>query len=203
MKNKIIGAIALALTLIISQAAMAVGPGKHEVEVGDDGLHKQPWFSVTFKDIREDIEDAAAEGKRLVIIVEQRGCIYCKRLHEYVLADPEVGDYIKANFKMVQYNMFGDEEVTDLDGEVLSEKKMLRRWGMIFTPTIAFLPEKAPESGTLAQAAVSIVPGAFGKWPTMNMFRWVRAKGYNGEENFQKFNARMMAELKAAGRLNN
>ena len=31
-----------------------------------------------------------------------------------VLADPEVRDYIKEHFMVVQYNMFGDEEVTDL-----------------------------------------------------------------------------------------
>lgn len=199
----LIGIVGLSIALVVSQVAYAAGPGKHVVELGEDGLHKQPWFSVTFKDIREDIEAAAEEGKRLAIIVEQRGCIYCKRLHETVLSDPEVANYIKANFKMVQYNMFGDEQVTDLDGEVLSEKKMLRKWGMIFTPTIVFLPEKAPKSGTVAQATVSTMPGAFGKWTTLNMFRWVRAKGYNGEEHFQKFHARIIAEMRADGRLSN
>ncbi len=201
--KKLLGMVVIGFALVATQVAYAAGPGRHEVELGEDGLHKQPWFSVTFKDVREDIEAAAEEGKRLAIIVEQRGCIYCKRLHETVLSDPEVADYIKANFKMVQYNMFGDEEVTDLDGEVLSEKKMLRKWGMVFTPTIAFLPEKAPEGGTVAQAAVSTMPGAFGKWTTLNMFRWVRQKGYNGEEHFQKFHARIIAELRAAGRLSN
>jgi len=172
-------------------------------EIGEDGLHKQPWFSVTFKDVREDIEAAADEGKRLAIIIEQRGCIYCKKLHEEVFSDSEVSDYIKANFKMVQYNMFGDEEVTDLDGETLPEKKAIRKWGLVFTPTIVFLPEKAPEGGTLAQASVSTMPGAFGKWTTLNMFKWVKAKGYEGDEHFQKFHARIINELREQGRLSN
>ncbi len=172
-------------------------------EVGEDGLHKQPWFSVTFKDIREDIEAAADEGKRLAIIIEQRGCIYCKKLHETVFSDKEVTDYIKANFKVVQYNMFGDEEVTDLDGEALPEKKAIRKWGLVFTPTIVFLPEKAPEGGTLAQASVSTMPGAFGKWTTLNMFKWVREKGYDGDEHFQKYHARIINELREQGRLSN
>ena len=172
-------------------------------EIGEDGLHKQPWFSVTFKDVREDIETAAEEGKRLAIIIEQRGCIYCKRLHEKVFSDSEVSDYIKANFKVVQYNMFGDEEVTDLDGEALSEKKAVGKWGMVFTPTIAFLPETAPESGTVAQAAVSVMPGSFGKWTTLNMFRWVKEKGYEGDEHFQKYHARIISELREQGRLSN
>lgn len=172
-------------------------------EVGEDGLHKQPWFSVTFKDVREDIQAAAEDGKRLAIIIEQRGCIYCRKLHETVFSDKEVTDYIKANFKVVQYNMFGDEEVTDLDGEALSEKKAIRKWGLVFTPTIVFLPEKAPEGGTLAQASVSTMPGAFGKWTTLNMFKWVKEKGYQGDEHFQKYHARIINELREQGRLSN
>ena len=44
------------------------------VEMGDDGLHKAPWMRDTFKDLREDLDEANAEGRRLVMIVEQRGC---------------------------------------------------------------------------------------------------------------------------------
>jgi thioredoxin-related protein len=169
--------------------------------IGEDGLHKQEWFALTFKDVAEDIEAAAEEGKRLVIIFEQRGCIYCRKMHEELLTDPEIADYIKANFKVVQYNMFGDEEVTDLDGEVLTEKTAARKWGYVFTPTIVFLPEEAPEGMTAAQAAVSTMPGAFGKWTFLNMFRWVREKGYEGDEHFQKYHARIINEMRDAGRL--
>ena len=169
--------------------------------MGDDGLHKEDWFSITFRDIAEDIAAAKEEGKRLAIVFEQRGCIYCRAMHEKLLADPEVADYIKANFKVVQYNMFGDEEVTDLDGEVLTEKTAARKWGYVFTPTIVFLPEEAPEGATVAQAAVATMPGAFGKWTFLNMFRWVREKGYETDEHFQKYHARIIEQLRAAGRL--
>ncbi len=196
MLNKLAGILAAGLILLSFTIV-------HAAEIGEDGLHKQSWFSVTFKDVREDIEAASEEGKRLAIIVEQRGCIYCRRLHEKVLSDPEVAEFIKANFKIVQYNMFGDEEVTDLDGETLTEKTAIRKWGMVFTPTIAFLPQEVPESGTLAQAAVSIMPGAFGKWTTLNMFRWVQEKGYEGNEHFQKYHARIINELRNSGKLSN
>jgi thioredoxin-related protein len=94
--------------------------------LGDDGLHKEDWFAITFRDVKEDIATAAAEGKRLVLIFEQRGCIYCKKVHEEVLSDPKVRDYINANFKVVQYNIYGDEEVTDIDGAKLTEKTAAR-----------------------------------------------------------------------------
>ncbi|MCT8988915.1 thioredoxin family protein [Chelativorans sp. SCAU2101] len=184
---------ALAFNAVLALPALSV-------EIGDDGLHKQDWFSITFRDIAEDIEEAAAEGKRLAIVYEQRGCIYCRKLHEELLADPEVRDFIKAHFKVVQYNMFGDEEVTDLDGEVLTEKTAARKWGYVFTPTIVFLPEELPEGKSVAEAAVATMPGAFGKWVFLHMFEWVAQKGYENGEHFQKYHARRLAELRAAGR---
>jgi len=51
-------------------------------EIGDDGLHKAPWMRDTFKDLREDLDEANSEGKRLMVMIEQRGCIYCKKMHE-------------------------------------------------------------------------------------------------------------------------
>ncbi|MGB7285884.1 MAG: thioredoxin family protein [Salaquimonas sp.] len=169
--------------------------------IGEDGLHKQDWFSLTFKDVAEDIASANEEGKRLVLIFEQRGCIYCAKMHEEILSDPEVSDYLKANFKIVQINMFGDEEVIDLDGEVITEKTAARKWGFVFTPTMVFLPEEVPEGKTVSEAAVATMPGAFGKWTFLNMFKWVKEKGYEGDEHFQKYHARIINELRAEGRL--
>lgn len=180
---------------------LLLGGVSHAATVGDDGLHKQSWFTVTFRDLAEDIETAAEEGKRLAIIFEQRGCIYCRQMHEKLLSDPEVADYIKTNFMVVQYNMFGDEEVIDLDGEALTEKTAARKWGYVFTPTIVFLPESAPDGKTAREAAVATMPGAFGKWTFLNMFRWVNEKGYESDEHFQKYHARIINGLRENGRL--
>jgi len=187
---------------IIALAALAAfSAHAWSSEIGEDGLHKEDWFALTFRDVADDIAAAKEEGKRLVMIFEQRGCIYCAKMHETLLSDPEVSDFIKANFKVVQYNMFGDEEVTDLDGEVLTEKTAARKWGYVFTPTLVFLPEEVPEGKTAAEAAVATMPGAFGKWTFLNMFKWVTEKGYEGDEHFQKYHARIINELRAEGRL--
>lgn len=186
--------------LSLAVLALVLMPALAE-EVGDDGLHKEEWFSMTFRDVSEDIAAAQAEGKRLAIIFEQRGCIYCREMHEKILSDPEVRNYIKANYMVVQYNMFGDEEVTDTDGEVLTEKSAARKWGYIFTPTIVFLPEELDEKVPVSKAAVATMPGAFGKLTFLNMFRWVREKGYEGGEHFQVYHARIVNELRASGKL--
>ncbi len=160
--------------------------------VGDDGLHKAPWMRDTFKDLREDLEEANAEGKRLAIIIEQRGCIYCKKMHEEVFPDADIDAYIRANYFVVQINMYGDVEVTDFDGETLAEKDIVKKWGALFTPLMMYFPEEVPEGVAAPQAAVAQVPGAFGKWTTLNMLTWVNEKGYEKEEPFQKYHARML-----------
>lgn len=185
---------AFAIVLIAVLAALT--PAK-AVELGEDGLHKQPWFSLTFKDMAEDLETAKEEGKRLVIFFEQRGCIYCTKMHKEVFSDPEVADYIKKHYMVVQMNLFGDEEVTDFDGTALPEKEMAKRWNVLYTPTILFMPDEVPESGTVRDAAVSQIPGAFSKFTTLDMFQWVVEKGYEGEEHFQKYHARKFNARKA------
>jgi len=177
---------ALLMTLFASPAAVA--------EVGADGLHKQPWFTVSFKDVAEDMADAKAEGKRLAIIFEQRGCIYCAKMHEEVLSNEGVSDYIKDNFVVVQYNLYGDEEVIDLNGDTLTEKEAAVRWGVVFTPTVMFLDDEAADDATMKDTVVQTMPGAFGKGTVLDMFTWVRNKGYEGDEQFQRYHARMIQE---------
>ncbi|MEX0369894.1 MAG: thioredoxin family protein [Tateyamaria sp.] len=171
--------IAIVLALPVSAA-----------ELGDDGLHKTTWMRDTFKDLSEDLEEAAAEGKRLLVMVEQRGCIYCTKMHEEVFVVPEIEAFIQENFFVVQINMFGDVEVTDFDGTTLPEKEMVKRWGVLFTPSIYFFPEEVGDDVMATQAAVANMPGAFGRWTTFNMLNWVVENGYEGDEPFQKYHAR-------------
>jgi len=188
-----------AAVLAIFTLAATTAPA---LEFGESGLHKQPWHRVTFKDMKEDLEAANAEGKRMAVIFEQYGCGYCRVMNEEVFPDPEISSVIEENYFFVQMNLFGDEEVTDFDGTTLPEKEMAKRWGVVFTPTIMFMPEVAPESGTAAQAAVSIMPGAFGKGTTLDMLRWIVVRGYESDEHFQKYHARELAKRQAAGTSN-
>ena len=170
------------------------------VTVGDDGLHVQPWIRDTFKDLQEDLDEANAEGKRLAIFFEQRGCIYCTKMHESVYPDPELSDYIDENFFVIQLNLHGDLEVVDFDGDTLTEKQIARKWGILFTPSVIFLPEEVEEGKTAIQSAVAMMPGAFGRGTTLDMFTWVNEKLYelDSDEDFQRYHARRINERRAA-----
>ncbi len=185
MKHLLAGAIALIMALPLGAA-----------ELGDDGLHKTPWMRDTFKDLREDLEEANAEGKRLVLFFEQRGCIYCTKMHKEVFPREDVSSYIEDNYFVVQLNLHGDIEVTDFDGETLPEKDMARKWGILFTPTIMFIDEEVADGKSATQAAVATMPGAFGAGTTLDMFTWVNEKRYalDGDEDFQRYHARRIQE---------
>jgi len=186
MKKLMNALIAVALLALPAAAA----------ELGDDGLHKTDWMRDTFKDLRDDLAEANAEDKRLMLIVEQRGCIYCTKMHEEVFPEPEVADYIRENFFVVQLNLYGATEVIDFDGEARGESAMARKWGLLFTPTMVFLPEEVGEGMTAPQAAVATMPGAFGKGTVLDMLTWVNEKRYeldNGED-FQRYHARRIQE---------
>ena len=186
--------------LFILLTAVFLGNMAAAATVGDDGLHIQPWIRDTFKDLQEDLDEANAEGKRLAIFFEQRGCIYCTKMHETVYPDPELSDYIDENFFVIQLNLHGDLEVVDFDGDTLTEKQIARKWGILFTPSVIFLPEEVEEGKAAIQSAVAMMPGAFSRGTTLDMFTWVNEKRYalDSDEDFQRYHARRINERRAA-----
>ena len=117
-----------------------------------------------------------------------------------VYSRENVSNYIDENFFVVQLNLHGDLEVTDFDGETLSEKAMARKWGILFTPTVLYLPQEVEEGLTATQASVSFMPGAWSAGTTIDMLTWVNEERYlldNGED-FQRYHARRINERRAA-----
>ena len=50
-------------------------PAFAEAILTDDGLYRQPWFLESFLELADDLEAAAASGKRFAVMWELRGCI--------------------------------------------------------------------------------------------------------------------------------
>lgn len=175
--------------------------GSIQVEVGDDGLHKQPWFLESFLDLREDLVEAQASGKRFAVIWEQKGCPYCEQVHTKNFTIESANRYVRENFVMVQLNLWGDREVTDFDGEVLPEKELARKWGVVFTPTIHFFVEahelQADKAG-IKQLA-SVMPGYFRPFHFVSMFEYVRERRYE-KQHFQKYIAEKVQTYRKQGK---
>lgn len=164
------------------------------VTIGDDGLHKPDWLMETFLNLPEDLMEASSQQRRMLIIVEQRGCVYCSKMHEEVFTVPEINTLVRENYFVIQLNMFGDLPVVDFDGSELPEKEIVRKWGILFTPTMIFLPPTMESGTTASQAAVATIPGAIDKHTTVNILNWVYNKLYLTDEPFQKYHARILEE---------
>ena len=182
----------LILTLIAAVFAVAV----NAAEMGDDGLHKADWMRDTFKDLQEDAAEAAAEGKRLLLIVEQRGCAYCQRMHEKTFPDPRIQAHLNKTYFPVQINLHGSTGIVDTDGKEISERDAARRWGVLFTPTMIYLPADIDTSKSVIEQAVATMPGAFSAGTTYDLMTWVAEERYldQSEEDFQRYHARMIRE---------
>jgi thioredoxin-related protein len=185
----------LALICLVISAPFAAAA---EVEENAFGLYHQDWFLESFLDLKEDFQGAVDQGKRFVILWEQRGCPYCKDLHAINFAQDDIRQYAKDNFVVVQMNIWGDREVTDFDGEVLTEKALAAKNAVAFTPTMQFLPQSLEALSVKKGAAMDVarLPGYFRPFHFKAMLRYVNEKMYETDKTFQAY----IVELAQSGK---
>src|SRR5215469_6830112 len=154
----------------------------------EDGRYTQPWFLTSFLVLKDDLADSAAQNKRLALLWDQVGCPYCKEMQRVNLADPAVNAFIRERFNILQLDLNGAREVTDFDGEVMAEKDLARKNGVIGTPTIQFLPPAVADIDGKSGRAVEIarVPGYMQPGLFEAMFAFVYDRAYE-RETFRKY----------------
>jgi len=119
--------------------ALAFGPSAASAQVASPHAIEIPkWFSESFLDLRDDVRDAAKEGRRLMLYFGQDGCPYCKALMKVNFGDPGIAATTRKNFIAVALNIWGDREVTWLDGRTMPEKDLARFLKVQYTPTLLF-----------------------------------------------------------------
>ena len=189
-----VGAVALASLSI-------VGAGQaRAATIGADGLMTEPWFVNSFLILKEDLEEAAAAGKRLAVIFSLEGCPYCREMHEVNFARSDITEFVKTNFNVLQLNIIGARMVTDFDGEAMEERALGRKWLVNFTPTLVFFPNDpaavAGKSGRAAEA--TRIQGYLSPFYFYHFFEWVRSGTYK-EEGFQRYANARLDEMRAKG----
>lgn len=188
---RLVASLLAALWLSTTSTARAEGL------INDDGLHTQAWFAQSLLDLRDDLAEAKAAGKRFVVIWEQKGCPYCRDLHTINFADAKLADWIRQRFHILQLNLRGDREVTDFDGTPMPEKDLARKYRITFTPTIQFFPEDVKEGAGKSGMDIEVarMPGYFRPFHFISMFEYVWDKRYAGSQTFQDY----IVEKSAAG----
>ena len=178
-----------------------VRAGDLKPTLGDDGIYHYDWYHQSFFEFKDDIDEALSQERVLMVKFDQKGCIYCEKVALEILSEPAVNRYVRENFLVVQMDIFGSRDVTDLDGTTLPENDMAARWGVVFTPSIYFIAEPTNEQ-RLIDAVAAVMPGAFMKGTFLGMLQWVKTGAYKTEPRFQKYYndnfKRLRSEIKAA-----
>lgn len=156
------------------------------------GAHEQPaWFKQSFLDMREDVGEARAQGKRVMLYFYQDGCPYCAKLLRDNFAQSTLSDATRRYFDVIAINMWGDREVTDFEGRKTTEKRFAKMLKVMFTPTVLLLDG----DGKVALR----INGYFPPHRFLAAIRYV-GEGLDAKETFREYLARTSPEP-ASGQL--
>jgi len=122
--------LALIIVLIILPAGFA------EASVRDPYKH---FFSETFGDFQEELDNAREQGKLGVLIFfEMDDCPFCHRMKQMVLNQSKVQTYFKQHFLNFSVDTKGDLEVVDFAGDSYTQKDFaLKKNRVRATPVFA------------------------------------------------------------------
>ncbi|WP_026154725.1 thioredoxin family protein [Thiolinea disciformis] len=134
--------LAMSLMLVVGMSFAAQPTKQLESGMVNPGYQEKPtWFKESFLDLREDIAEAKAANKRVMLYFYQDGCPYCTKLLRDNFGQTSIAEFTQQHFDVIALNMWGDKEVTDLAGKKLSEKEFAKQLKVQFTPTLLFLDE--------------------------------------------------------------
>lgn len=140
------------LASLLAGAANADAEDVYEFDdfpLGDPIGHPD-WFKHSFLDLQEDLAEATASGKKgIIVYFGQRRCAYCKMLLEVNFGFSDITAYTRHNFDIIAIDIWGVDEVTDVNGEVLTEREYALREDTNFTPSLIFYDAEGREAHRL------------------------------------------------------
>ncbi|MFV1997594.1 MAG: thioredoxin family protein, partial [Acidiferrobacterales bacterium] len=128
---------------------------------------------------------------RLFIYFHQKGCPYCAELVNNNFSQKDIVDYTRKHFDALAIDLWGSQEVTDLDGKAYSEKVFSANNKVWFTPTLLFFDEKGN--------VVMRMNGYYPPHQFMTALRYVAEK-QDRKMSFRDYYAKR-ATVKSAGKL--
>jgi thioredoxin-related protein len=107
-------------------------------------LIKYPdWFKQSFLELPDDLQEALDKGKQgIIVYFGQKRCPYCKMLLEVNFGLNDIATYTQRHFDVIPIDIWSPEEVTTVDGKVLTEREFALREKTNFTPSLIFYDEK-------------------------------------------------------------
>ncbi|MEN8177022.1 MAG: thioredoxin family protein [Pseudomonadota bacterium] len=165
------------LLMISSSQAATRDPAEH-------------FFDQSLGDFREELETARDEGKKgILIMFEMDECPFCHRMKKTVLNQSEVQDYYKENFLIFSVDIEGDVEITDFEGQSVSQKDFaFKQFRVRATPVFGFFDLDG-----------KLITRYTGATSNLSEFLWLGefvADGHYRNNNFSRYKRQKKKELR-------
>jgi len=112
----------------------------------DIGLVVPDWFTLSFLDLQEDLEEAVARGKMgIALYFGLEHCPYCEVMLHKNLAEPDIRQYLSDHFDVIPLDVEGSRAVITLERDVLPERVFAANRRLNFTPGFSFVDAEGHE----------------------------------------------------------
>jgi len=138
----LLGALGLALIFAPGRSLAEEDPFFPSIDdtPRDIGLVVPEWFTLSFLDLREDLEVAVERGKMgVALYFGLEHCPYCERMLHENLAEPDIRQYLSDHFDVIALDVEGSREVATLEGEIVPERAFAAQRRLNFTPGFTFV----------------------------------------------------------------
>ena len=127
--------------LLVAPDGWAASEKKRGAFQGAMATEYPSWFKDSFLNLRDDIAEAKAHNKRVMLMFTQDNCPYCNALVARNLAQKDIEQRLRERFDVIAVNIWGDHELVGLDGVKYTEKSYATSQKVQFTPTLLFFDE--------------------------------------------------------------
>ena len=126
----------LAMSVSVSWASDTVTPGSLTGGI----VHNVPtWFKESFLEIADDVDEASAEGRHVLLFFQLNACPYCDRMLTEAFESEPLSSQIQEQFDAIAINVKGDRDIAFNEALSVTEKELSEFLEVRATPAILFL----------------------------------------------------------------
>ncbi|MCR4347474.1 MAG: thioredoxin fold domain-containing protein [Sulfuricaulis sp.] len=127
------------ISMTVFSLASAAGDEAPRGQLTGGQIYELPdWFKKSFLVLHEDVEEAKAQGRHVMLFMYLDECPYCARLLDENFRRGEAKDFAEKYFDVIAINIRGGNSVEWFDGKTNSETELARKLKVVATPTMVF-----------------------------------------------------------------
>ena len=129
----------IVFAVILLGAGAFAGAAERGKIVGGVAHEAPRWFKESFLEIGDDVDEAAADGKHVMLFFQLNDCPYCDRMLEEGFEREPLTSYLRQHFDVIAINVRGDRDIAFNDEISVTEKELSEILEVAATPAILFL----------------------------------------------------------------